>query len=222
MKLLITCEHAGNRIPPAWQDRVSIPKHVLESHRGIDIGAKRLAQDLAKALKTPLFLFETSRLFVEGNRSLHHQRLFSEFSQHLTRDEKQEVIESIYQPYRDEVQAYIGKSLPVFHVSVHSFTPVLNGVARNADIGLLYDPSRAREKKLAASWKSHLHGQWRVRMNYPYLGTSDGFITYLRRQYSATRYAGMELEVMNSVLTDQRRAVTESLVRSLQSIVGGC
>jgi predicted N-formylglutamate amidohydrolase len=39
---------------------------------------------------------------------------------------------------------------------VHSFTPALRGVRRNADLGLLYDPARAGELALARRWRAAL------------------------------------------------------------------
>jgi hypothetical protein len=34
-----------------------------------------------------------------------------------------------------------------------------------------------------------------LRRNYPYRGTSDGLVTYLRRRHGDRAYAGVELEV---------------------------
>lgn len=86
----------------------------------------------------------------------------------------------------------------VIHVSAHSFTPILDGQARTADIGLLYDPSRAFESRVCRSWRDRLATaapHLRVRRNYPYRGTADGFTTYLRTRFPMDRYAGIELEV---------------------------
>src|SRR5690606_12505571 len=92
----------------------------------------------------------TTRLLVELNRSLHHPRLFSEISKPLSREEKRKVIRQHYTPYRQRAEQAIGEQIQsgdeVIHLSVHTFTPVLNGDVRKADIGLLYDPSRAAEK----------------------------------------------------------------------------
>jgi predicted N-formylglutamate amidohydrolase len=85
----------------------------------------------------------------------------------------------------------------VVHVSVHSFTPELDGDVRNADIGLLYDPKRKHEKAFCERWRTELLRRapgLRVRMNYPYTGTSDGFTTALRRIFPKG-YCGIELEV---------------------------
>jgi predicted N-formylglutamate amidohydrolase len=91
----------------------------------------------------------------------------------------------------------------VVHIAVHSFTPILNGISRRADVGLLYDPARAGERELCARWQVALEGvdpSLRVRRNYPYRGTSDGFTTALRRIHSAAAYAGIEVELSQRLL----------------------
>src|SRR5690606_12600429 len=85
----------------------------------------------------------------------------------------------------------------VVHLSCHSFTPELNGLVRNADIGILYNPKNLTEKLFAISLKrqiNQLEPSLKVRFNYPYLGTSDGFTVYLRHKFKE-HYAGIELEV---------------------------
>ena len=85
---------------------------------------------------------------------------------------------------------------------IHSFTPVLNGVERDADVGILYDPSRPAEAKLAdVLIKSILEREpsLRIRKNYPYLGKSDGLTTTLRQKFG-TSYAGLEIEINQKLL----------------------
>ena len=87
---------------------------------------------------------------------------------------------------------------PVAHLAVHSFTPILKGRERRVDLGLLYDPRRAPEKALALELRASLQTlapDLRLRRNYPYRGTSDGLPTWLRRQFKAEDYAGLELEL---------------------------
>jgi hypothetical protein len=74
----------------------------------------------------------------------------------------------------------------------------LNGEVRNTDIGLLYDPSRPLEQELCNRWRTCLGTHvpdLRVRRNYPYTGSANGFPTHLRRRFSADAYVGIELEV---------------------------
>ena len=46
----------------------------------------------------------------------------------------------------EDLRAAVAARKQVLHVAVHSFTPVLHGERRNADVGLLYDPARPRER----------------------------------------------------------------------------
>jgi predicted N-formylglutamate amidohydrolase len=85
----------------------------------------------------------------------------------------------------------------VLHIGSHSFTPDLDGVARMADIGVLYDPARVLEQRFAALWLASLRarGAGVVRRNYPYQGRNDGLPTLLRRRFDPYDYLGLELEV---------------------------
>ena len=105
----------------------------------------------------------------------------------------------------------------MLHLSIHSFTPVLHGQTRNADIGLLYDPGRAGERRLAVAWQKALRKRvpsLRVRRNYPYLGKADGFTTHLRRRFPRA-YLGLELEVNQALAgTAQWRPLCSHIMAS--------
>ncbi len=78
----------------------------------------------------------------------------------------------------------------MLHLSVHSFTPKLHGVTRNAEIGFLYDPARRMDAAFCRDWRDVLvrdKPHWRVRMNYPYRGTSDGRSSCSTRNHSSRR-----------------------------------
>lgn len=196
---LITCEHASNHLPKRYADLFE-GTHLLETHQGWDIGAAGVASDIAKQLDLPIHLAEYSRLLVDLNRSLHHPKVFSPRIKALSAAEKQTIINEYYLPYRRAVIETInqileqGKTLQ--HIAVHSFTPVLNGERRNCDIGLLYDPGRKLEKRFALRLQSLLQDSGlKVRMNYPYRGINDGFVTHLRRINTPERYQCIELEI---------------------------
>ncbi len=216
--LIITCEHGGNRIPKKWQDLFPAPCPELNTHRGYDIGALRLAKYLAEQLSAPLFYNEVSRLLIDFNRSIGRKNQFSEFSKGLTKKNKRELIDTYYLPYRQNIEQIISSLSPVTHLSVHSFTPELAGKVRDVDIGLLYDPKRPLEKDLARRWKQKLPKIYRVRMNKPYLGISDGLVTELRKQYSPSDYVGIELEVNQKILTMETEAgnIEKTLAASLK------
>ena len=74
----------------------------------------------------------------------------------------------------------------------------MNGTTRDVDMGLLFDPSR----NLESDWCTELEKQLSVKLNplkikfnEPYLGTDDGFTTYLRTKFSDQKYAGIEIEI---------------------------
>lgn len=222
--LLISCEHAVNTVPADLAHCFRAQPEVLNTHRGIDFGALEMARDLSQAFASVLFTASVSRLLIECNRSLNHPNLFSEFSANLSEQERQRVINTWYQPYRrnvrEQIQAYIRKGHPVWHLSMHSFTPVWNGITRNADIGLLYDPKRPAEKHLAQQWQPLLQKGARTRRNYPYRGNSDGFTTSLRKEFPDEWYLGMEIEVNQALAMDaqKRASITELLIRTLRTL----
>lgn len=200
VKLILTCEHGGNDIPAGFRSYFKNEEDALNSHRGYDLGAFDVFQDL-KSLSDYSNFSKTSRLLIELNRSLHHPNLFSTFTKMLSKDEKTELINTFYLPYRNAVESqikqYINDNQSVIHISVHSFTPVLKNIKRNCDIGLLFDSSKKEEKQFCNRFKSNLkklNSNLKIRYNYPYLGKADGFTTYLRKKLS-NNYIGIELEI---------------------------
>jgi predicted N-formylglutamate amidohydrolase len=111
----------------------------------------------------------------------------------------------------------------VIHISVHTFTPNLNGSERTFGVGMLYDPKRYREKLFCKECKECLEmgsTELSVRMNRPYKGTSDGFTTYLRNQFPEENYLGIELEV-NQKFCEQGGESWEMVCREIaDSLVG--
>lgn len=179
----------------------------------------------ASALAGPLVATTLSRLLIDPNRSQTHPRLFSEWSRAATSEDKRELL-ALHRGHRAAVQKVIERALRanarVVHVAVHSFTPVLDGEERNADIGLLYDPSRAWERTLCQRWQALFDDELRVRRNYPYRGTADGLTTALRRRYPAARYAGIELELGQALVArpgSARNGVVRSVERSLRALL---
>jgi predicted N-formylglutamate amidohydrolase len=227
MRLLITCEHGGNKIPAHYRPLFARMRSALQSHRGYDPGALALARDLARAFDAELVYSTTSRLLVELNRSPNHKQLFSEATRDLPASERERLLARYYRPYREWVEAQVAAGVEagenVVHVSSHSFTPQLGGEVRRADIGLLYDPARASERDLCLTWQNaigRLDGNLVVRRNYPYRGSADGLTTHLRKRYSDGRYTGVEIEVNQKHTlgnTERWRALRNLLVDSLKT-----
>jgi predicted N-formylglutamate amidohydrolase len=164
-------------------------------------------------------------LVVDLNRSIGHRALFSEATRALDREERRALLDRYYHPYRRRVETALHRGIrrqgSVLHVSVHTFTPVLRGTRRGADVGLLYDPGREREGRLYRRMREALEAlapRLRVRSNYPYRGWTDGLTTSMRERLPASRYAGVEIELNQALvrkggraLEDAGRAIVEAL-----------
>lgn len=227
-RVLITCEHARNRVPAEYAGLFDSPRarRALAGHRGYDPGAADVARLMARHLGAPRLEWTVTRLLVEINRSVGHPRLYSEFSKSLPPGEREVVLHRYYTPHRERVAAAIDDASAggacVLHVGVHSFTPRLEDEIRNADVGLLYDPARPAERRLCLRWQTALEraSAWVVRRNYPYRGNADGLTTALRRRFPRSRYLGIELEINQRRLVRgqprDRARLADLLVRSLR------
>lgn len=226
MKLILTCEHGGNDIPIAFGSLFSEATELLNTHRGYDLGALDVFF-ACESLFEQSFYSTTSRLLIELNRSQHHPNLFSSVTKSLSKAEKKELIENYYLPYRNQVENCISKWIKsgeeIFHLSVHSFTPVMDGETRNCDLSFLYDPEHGREKEICKSLKKSISSfdkELLVRYNYPYKGTADGFTTYLRKTFN-DRYNGIEMEI-NQKFSDQNKmndSLKEVLLQAIQQTI---
>ena len=222
-RIFLSCEHATNHVPPAYEPLFAGRSEVLETHRGYDIGIEPVAETLAQRLHCPLVKFPLSRLLIEPNRS---RRLFSEFSEVLPKPDQQMLLEQYYRRYRESVrspiQSLVDQGHRVLHLSLHSFTPVLRAQVRKADIGLLYDPRRAREKDLAMDLQAGLATDLslRIRRNYPYLGAADGMTTWLRRTIqSSAFYIGLEIEINQALLQGDCQSFRTTLCEAFHDIL---
>lgn len=204
--IVISCEHGGNDVPKAYSVLFQDQREALASHRGWDIGALPVAQELATKLAAPLFFTTITRLLIDTNRSPSNKALFSKISKTLSPSERKAIIQHYHRPHREQVEAIIGSTTKrenlVIHLAIHSFTPTLNGVTRRTDIGLLYDSQRQQEQKFCRKWQGALAAacpDLTIHRNSPYRGASDGLATWLRKLHQ-TGYLGIEVEINQRLL----------------------
>jgi predicted N-formylglutamate amidohydrolase len=226
LAVVVSCEHAGNSIPKAYKEYFADAQEELQSHRGWDPGSKLIGELLSAHLKAPLFMTETSRLLVECNRSLGQPQLFSEFSAGLSTDQKQSILNQYYHPHRNKVKDHITQLIElstVLHLSIHTFTPIWEGVERKTDIGLLFDDERKTERGFCEKWKQNLQKElpgYQIDFNKPYLGSDDGFTTFLRTQFKQEDYLGIEIEVNQKFSTGKEiRIISDALSKSLAELI---
>jgi predicted N-formylglutamate amidohydrolase len=223
-KVIVTCEHWDHRIPRPYRRLFQGQQALLESHRGYDLGALGYARKLAARLGAPLFWATTSRLLIDLNRSPGHPRLFSDITRSLDAATRRAIEEKYHAPHwrrvQTAVQARLRPGQRVVHIACHSFTPVLDGLERAMDVGLLYDPARPAERRFCDLWKRALASRaprLGVRRNAPYKGVSDGLATHLRTLLPPT-YLGIELELNQRDFIENRsrwRALTAAAIESL-------
>ncbi|HET8698102.1 MAG TPA: N-formylglutamate amidohydrolase [Gammaproteobacteria bacterium] len=189
-------------MPSAYAPLFADAARVLDSHRGMDFGARDVALAFGARLGLTPAIGSVTRLVVDLNRSPYHRNVFSEYTRGLSREHKRAALDAHYWPYRKDVERRVERAARsgafVLHVSAHSFTPELKGEVRNCDVGLLYDPRSSSERRFIEAWHAALEAHapaLRVRRNYPYRGVSDSLVTHLRRIHGDRAYAGVELEV---------------------------
>ncbi|MDH4320794.1 MAG: N-formylglutamate amidohydrolase [Desulfobulbaceae bacterium] len=226
--LIITCEHATNHIPRRYALLFGDLTMPLMDHSAFDNGAAELARLLAARFAAPCFEADVSRLLVDCNRSPGHRGLFCP---RLEADERDALFNRHYLPFRQSalaaIEAAVSSGRRVLHLSIHSFTPCLNGEVRRADLGFLYDPRRQGEKAFCRRWLATLkemQPSLRLRRNYPYRGVADGFTTAVRKILPPESYLGIELEV-NQRLVDEAPPVwaqlRQTIAASLAAAVAG-
>ena len=211
---ILTCEHSSELIPSEYSS--VFHRELWEEHQIHDIGALELSVFMADKLDWPLHLAEVSRLIIDLNRSRNHPKVSL-----LTKDSKKALLPTLvskyHEPFRKKVRNFIKSRQRVLHIGVHSFTRNFEGKIRDADIGILYDPSSSEEKKFSQEWIAELRkSNFKVKANYPYKGSSDGHTTELRSAFPSHKYIGIELEVCNDILSGERRSeLYKVIIKSL-------
>lgn len=229
-KLVVTCEHSDNKVPQQYRHLFEKDSDILETHRGYDIGALELTRTISRNVISEAYAHEYSRLLVDLNRSLGNPSAFSEYMDGVDKETRRSIVEEYYLPYREKIKKFMGdlisKGDAILHLSVHTFTPQMNGVEREVDIGLLYDPKRDQEKEFCWAWRRQLEKlmpDLKYRMNHPYPGTMDGFSTSIRKDLGQDDYWGIELEVNQrfplSEDSQKWQYLQENIAKSLKSVI---
>ncbi len=151
--VLLLCDHAG-KVVPEGLGFLGITEEELSRHIGWDIGAAEVTYELARLLDAPAILDHASRLLIDPNRRPYTPSSIPEVvdgtvipgNRHLPLPEIHRRIRAYWLPYHRAVARAIGAlrrrgSVPAI-VSVHSFTPRMNGSFRPWQIGVLWRGDR--------------------------------------------------------------------------------
>jgi len=172
---VLVCDHASNRVPQQLGS-LGLDDIQLADHIGWDPGAAEVARRLSTLLDAPLVLSGYSRLVIDCNRPLLSVGSIAEQSdgvpvpgnRGLSLSERESRINELFRPYHEAIDRLLdGRTRrPSLLLSIHSFTPVLNGQPRPWHIGV----SHWRDRQLAALMLGVLAhtGEYTVGDNEPY------------------------------------------------------
>lgn len=151
---VLLCDHASNRVPHRL-DNLGLDARRLADHIGWDPGAAEVARCLSAQLDAPLVLSGYSRLVIDCNRPLASPGSIAEQSaglsipgnRGLTIEDRKARMDALFRPYHRTIDRLLdGRTQrPTLLLSIHSFTPVLNGRLRPWSIGVSY----GRDQRLA-------------------------------------------------------------------------
>lgn len=148
--LLLTCDHASFAIPRALAG-LGVPPAALREHIGWDIGAAAVTRLLARALDAPGVLTAYSRLVIDCNRDPGDPTSIPAVSdgvavpgnRDLSPEARAARRAACFAPYHAAIAARLDALLAAGTVpallSIHSFTPAMNGIARPWHVGILWD-----------------------------------------------------------------------------------
>ena len=148
--VLLVADHSSPFFP-AGLKQLGVADSVLGKHVTWDIGSDKLTRFLADRLDSPAVLAGFSRLIVDPNRKLDAPTAFTPLSDGISipgnigLDDKHKAlrVQSFFKPYHDAISdklnAFKQQGIVPAMLSVHTFTPVLDGIVRPWHIGIMWD-----------------------------------------------------------------------------------
>jgi predicted N-formylglutamate amidohydrolase len=232
-RLVLFSDHAGRAIPQKL-GTLGLRQAELDQHIGWDIGIADLARKLAAALDAPAVLAGYSRLVIDCNRRLDDPTSIAQESDKipvpgnrgLSTEDRTARQEAIFKPYHAAVTDVIARKRktgpdPAI-LSLHSFTPRMNGFARPWHVGILWN----RDPRLPVPLMARLIQEEGLVVgdNEPYSGKDEhgySVIVHAEKQglphgliemrqdligdaAGVSRWAETLVRVLKDVLADQR------------------
>lgn len=225
--ILLVCDHASRRFPKALGSMGLDPVAQI-CHLAWDIGAGAVTEAVAESLQVTAVLAGYSRLVVDCNRNLMDPSAFLEFgdgvivpgNRRIGQNEKRRRAEEIYWPYHRALDGQIGRltdsGVKPLMVAIHSFTPVLDGVSRPWEIGVLWDTDRPTAKTFIAGFRA---AGFAVGDNEPYSGKAPADFT-IDHHAEGAELPHVGIEIRHDLIS-QADGVAR-LAAVLENIVAGC
>ncbi len=208
---VLVCDHASNWLPPAY-GTLGLAEADMLRHIAWDPGAQPVALKMSGLLDAALVEAGVSRLAIDCNRPLDAPGLIPEISEttlipgNAALDERQkaERIALSWKPFHDTIESLVDErkaaGRETWLVSVHSFTPVYNGVSRPWEIGIVHDSDERLSAPLLAGLEAA--GDLAVGDNEPYSPADDVYFTLERHARSRGLPCAM-IEIRNNEIADE-------------------
>lgn len=149
-RALLCCDHAGRAVPAALRG-LGLAPAMMDRHIAYDIGAAEVTRHLADMLDAPAVLGSYSRLVIDLNRHPDDPTSIAEVSDGvavpgnagLGAEARQQRRQTFFEPYHREIEARLAAArnrgiVPAL-LSIHSFTPVMEGDERPWHVGILWN-----------------------------------------------------------------------------------
>jgi predicted N-formylglutamate amidohydrolase len=209
---VLTCDHASCRVPRKLSS-LGISEEQLWSHVGWDIGAAGVGRLLSQQLDAPLILQNYSRLVIDCNRParstgsipVESDSIRIPGNEHLDDAAAGAREREIFAPYHAALRAILEQRIaamrPTVVVAVHSFTPIMNDVARPWHVGVMYRQSRFAELLLQ---NLRQNAELLIGDNQPY-AIEDGIDYSIPHHCESRGIAHAGLEIRQDLIVDAAR-----------------
>ncbi|MFN4273488.1 MAG: N-formylglutamate amidohydrolase [Aliihoeflea sp.] len=210
--IVCIADHARRDLPEEYGS-LGLPEAEFERHIAYDIGVEAVTQGLAEALRVPAILATFSRLLIDPNRGEDDPTLIRQLydgtivpgNYPMPEAERERRLANFHRPYHDAVSSLVksvatASGKPPFIVSIHSFTPSMQGIARPWHAGVLWD----KDDRAARPLIDMLSAQpgLVVGDNEPYDGALRGDTMF--RHAIVNGYAHVLIEIRQDLVADQQ------------------
>ena len=223
-EIVFVCEHAA-RLIPASLDNLGLDEQARNSHIAWDSGAFEVAIGICRSMDAPMVASRISRLVCDCNRAPDSPQAMPAKSEayeipgnaHLTQAQRRARIDQVHKPFHKTlaqvISAKMRAGLKPAIVTIHSFTPVYDGVPRQVELGILHGRDSAlADAVLQAAPRS---GKLNVQRNQPY-GPKDEVMHTLLEHGIANGLPNVMIEVRNDLLeTDEGKNAMAVVIQKM-------
>jgi predicted N-formylglutamate amidohydrolase len=207
---VITCDHAGRRLPRSLGD-LGVGPIDLARHIAWDVGAGEVARRLGQALDAVVLSQRYSRLVIDCNRAPGSAESIVTISERTPIPGNRDVDDAaadrrareIFHPYHDQIRAELDRraraARPAWLVAIHSFTPIFMDASRPWHAGVLH----LRDTRLARPMLQRLRDETNL-----VVGDNEPYRADERTDFSIVEHAErrglpyVELEIRQDLIAD--------------------